>query len=102
MADAGIKIGMKPPHPGDFIRTEVIEELGLTITHAAEILGVSQVTLTELLDSKIPQSPEMALRMEKAFGIGMAMMLKMQAWYDTVQMRDRSNEIEVERYQPVR
>ena len=43
----------------------------------------------------------MALRMEKPFGIGMEMMLRMQAWYDTVQMRDHADEVHVERYQPV-
>ncbi len=100
MNKPGIKIGMKPPHPGDFIRTEVIEELGLSIAQAAEILGVSQGSLSDLLQGKIPLSPEMALRMEKGFGVGMEMMLRLQAWYDTVEMRARADEVQVERYQP--
>ena len=101
MKETGIKIGMKPPHPGDFIRTEVIDELGLSIAQTAEILGVEQRSVSDLLSSKIALSPEMALRMEKAFGIGMEMMLRMQAWYDTVQMRAHADEVQVERYQPV-
>ena len=66
MADNGITVNMTPPHPGDFIRTEIIEELGLTITKAAEILGVRRATLSDLLNGGASLSPEMALRIEKA------------------------------------
>ena len=89
MADNGISVNMTPPHPGDFIRTEVIEELGLTITKAAGILGVRRATLSDLLNGGASLSPEMALRIEKAFGIGMDMLLRMQAWRDASQMRSR-------------
>ena len=100
MADNGIRVNMTPPHPGDFIRTEVIEELGLTITRAAGILGVRRATLSDLLNGGASLSPEMALRIEKAFGIGMDMLLRMQAWRNASQMRARANEIAVQRYEP--
>ena len=86
MATDGIKVNMTPSHPGDFIRTEVIEELGLDVTRAAEILGVRQATLSDLLHGHAVLSPETALRIEKAFGVGMDMLLRMQAWYDASQM----------------
>ena len=101
MATAGIKVNMTPSHPGDFIRTEIIEELGLNVTKAAEILGVRRATLSDLLNGNAALSPEMALRIEKAFGVGMDMLLRMQAWYDASQMRARAGEISVQRYEPV-
>ena len=74
MASQGIKVRMTPSHPGDFIRTEIIEDLGLSVTRAAEILGVRRATLSDLLNAKSSLSPEMALRVEKAFGISMDML----------------------------
>ena len=82
MAENGIKITMALSHPGDFIRTEIVEELGLSVTETAEILGVHQATLSDLLNSNAALSAEMALRIEKAFGISMDTLLRMQAWYD--------------------
>ena len=102
MATSGIKVNMTPSHPGDFIRTEVIEDLGLNVTKAAEILGVRRATLSDLLNGKASLSPEMALRIEKAFGVSMDMLLRMQAWHDASQMRARAGEIRVRRYQPAR
>ena len=96
-----IKINMTPSHPGDFIRTEIVEELSLTVTKAAQILGVRRATLSDLLNGKTSLSPEMALRIEKAFGVGMDMLLRMQAWHDASQMRARASEISVQRYKPV-
>ena len=100
MATDGITVNMTPSHPGDFIRTEVIEELGLSVTQAAKILGVRRATLSDLLNGNASLSPEMALRIEKAFDVSMDMLLRMQAWYDASQMRARAGEISVERYQP--
>ena len=100
MTDNGIKITMTPSHPGDFIRTEIVEELGLSVIETAEILGVHRTTLSDLLNSNATLSAEMALRIEKAFGISMDTLLRMQAWYDASQMRARADEIEVKRYQP--
>lgn len=100
MAADGIKVNMTPSHPGDFIRTEIIEDLGLNVTRAAEILGVRRATLSDLLNGHAALSPEMALRIEKAFGVGMDMLLRMQAWYEASQMRARESEISVQRYEP--
>lgn len=93
-------MNMTPSHPGDFIRTEILEELRLSVTAAAEILGVRRATLSALLNRKAALSPEMALRLEKAFGVKMDILLKMQAWHDAACMRARANEVAVERYQP--
>ena len=79
MAD---NITMTPSHPGDFIRTEIVEELGLSVAKVAEILGVHRTTLSDLLNSNATLSAEMALRIEKAFSISMDTLLRMQAWYD--------------------
>lgn len=100
MATQNIEVNMTPSHPGDFVRTEIVEELGLTVTKAAEILRVRRATLSDLLNGKTSLSPEMALRIEKAFGVGMEMLLRMQAWYDASQMRARANEVTVQRYEP--
>lgn len=100
MAADRIKVNMTPSHPGDFIRTEVVEELGLNVTRAAGILGVRRATLSALLNGNAALSPEMALRVEKAFGVSMDMLLRMQAWYDASRMRARAGEIDVRRYEP--
>ncbi len=100
MATNGVKVNMTPSHPGDFIRTEILEELGLSVTKAAEILGVRRATLSDLVNGHAALSPEMALRIEKAFGTPMDLMLRMQAWYDAAQMRARAGEIRVRRYEP--
>ena len=76
-----------------------IEDLGLTVTRAAEILGVRRATLSDLLSGRASLSPEMALRLEKAFAVSMDMLLRMQAWYDAAQMRARAGEIQVRRYE---
>jgi addiction module HigA family antidote len=91
---------MKPPHPGSFIREEILDELNLPVARAAEILGVRRATLSDLINGHAALSPEMALRIEKAFGVSMDMLLRMQAWYDTCVMRERAAEIDVQRYEP--
>jgi addiction module HigA family antidote len=93
-----IKIGLRPPHPGEFLREEVLGPLGLSISKAARVLGIRRATLSDLLNGKSSLSPEMALRTEKAFGVSMETLLRMQAWFDTCQMRERADEILVERY----
>ena len=100
MAGNGIQVNMTPTHPGDFIRAEVIEELGLSVTRAAELLGVREMALSALLCGNTALSPEMALRIEKVFGVSMDLLLRMQAWHDASCMRARANEIAVERYKP--
>ena len=100
MRKSAVKAGMKPSHPGDFIRTEVLAELGLSVSKAAEILGVRRATLSDFVNAKSALSPEMALRIEKAFGVSMDMTLKMQAWFDSYTMRERESEIRVKRFNP--
>lgn len=89
-----------PPHPGDLIKTEVIEALGLNVSKAAEVLKVRRATLSDLLRGKAALTPEMALRIEKAFGPAMDHLLRMQLAYDIAQTRKHANEITVERYVP--
>ena len=89
-----------PPHPGDLIRTEIIEPLGLTVSKAATILKVRRATLSDLLVGKAALSPEMALRIEKAFGPAMDHLLRMQLAYDVAQTRQHSRQISVKRYVP--
>ena len=100
MDDAPVKIGMTPTPPGEFIREEILNELGLSVSHAAEILGVRRATLSELVNGHAALSPEMALRVEKAFGVNMDTLLRMQAWHDAHTMRQRSNEVDVQRFMP--
>jgi antitoxin HigA-1 len=89
-----------PPHPGDLIRTEIVEPLGLTVSKAAAILKVRRATLSDLLAGKAALSPEMALRIEKAFGPAMDHLLRMQLTYDVAQTRQHSRQIGVKRYVP--
>ena len=91
---------MAPSHPGDFIRTEILEELRLSVTAAAEILHVRRATLSALLNGNAALSPEMALRLERAFGVKTDVLLRMQVWHDAASMRARAHEVAVERYQP--
>ena len=100
MSEAIAKIGMKPPHPGSFIRAEILDELNLSVARAADILGVRRATLSDLVNEKAALSPEMALRMEKAFGVSMDTLLRLQAWHDSHAMRERADEIDVKRYEP--
>ncbi len=101
MTDGGIKMGMTPPHPGAFIPIEALEELGSSVSAAARIPGVRRATLSDLLNGNASLSPEMAMRVEKAFGLGMDLLLRMQAWHDATQMRARADEIDVRRHHPL-
>ena len=90
-----------PPHPGDFIRTEIIAPAGLTVTAAAAARQVSRPTLSSLLNGKASLSGNMALRIETAFGVKMDTLLRMQASYDIAQTRQRENQIHVRRVHPL-
>ena len=85
-----------PPHPGDFIRTEIIEPVGLS----AAALRVSRPALSSLLNSKAGLSGEMALRIEKAFGVKMDTLMRMQSDFDISRTRSREKEIRVPRFHP--
>ena len=87
----------KPPHPGDFIRTEIIQPTGLSVTAAAEALHVSRPALSNLLNGSTDLSGDMALRIEKAFGVKMDTLMRMQASYDIAQTRKREKTIRVRR-----
>lgn len=100
MNDALVKIGMKPSHPGAFVRAEILDELRLSISKAADVLGVRRATLSDLVNEKAGLSPEMALRIEKAFGVSMDTLLRMQAWFDTYTMREQADKIAVQPYVP--
>jgi addiction module HigA family antidote len=91
---------MRPSHPGGFVRSEILDELGLSISRTAEILGVRRATFSDFINEKAALSPEMALRIEKAFGVSMDTLLRMQAWHDSHAMRQRAGEIKVRRYRP--
>jgi addiction module HigA family antidote len=87
-----------PPHPGDLVRTEILAPFGLSISAAADALGVRRATLSDLLNGKASLSPEMALRIEKAFGPKMDHLLRMQLAYDIAKMRRHSDSIKVSRF----
>ena len=87
-------------HPGHFLRTEIIEALGITVTAAAKILRVSRPTLSSFLNAKADLSGDMALRFEKAFGVDMDTLMRMQNSYDIARTRGREKAIRVERYKP--
>src|SRR5271163_2730245 len=86
-----------PPHPGDFIRTEIVGPAGLSVTAAAVALQVSRPALSSLLNAKASLSGDMALRIEKAFGVKMDTLMRMQSAYDIAQTRRREKEIHVRR-----
>jgi addiction module HigA family antidote len=86
-----------PPHPGDFIRSEIVEPAGMSVTAAAQALRVSRPALSSLLNGKADLSGDMALRIEKAFGVKMDTLMRMQASYDIAQTRKREKKIHVQR-----
>ncbi len=86
-----------PPHPGDFIRTEIIKPTGLSVTAAAAVLRVSRPALSSLLNGRADLSGDMALRIEKAFGVKMDTLMRMQNSHDIAQTRKREKEIRVRR-----
>ena len=89
-----------PPHPGDLIRTEIIEALGLNVSKAADVLKVRRATLSDLLHGKAALTPEMALRIEKAFGPDMGHLLRMQLACDVAETRQHVSKIAIRRYVP--
>ena len=88
----------RPAHPGRFVRLEVIDALELSVTDGAKALGVTRPALSALLNGRASLSPDMALRIEKAFGLKMDTLLRMQAAYDAAEVRGREAEIKVKRY----
>lgn len=89
-----------PPHPGSFVRTEIIDPLGINVTDAAAALGVSRPALSAFLNGRADLSAEMALRIEKAFGVRMDTLMRMQGSFDIAGARRREGEIVVARFRP--
>ena len=89
---------VRPAHPGSFIRTEIVEPLGLSVTDAAKVLGVTRAALSALLNARSALSPEMALRVEKAFGVKMDTLMRMQTSFDVAEARRGAANIKVRRY----
>jgi len=89
-----------PSHPGRIIKGS-LDELELSITDAAKVLGVTRTTVSKLVNGRAAVSPEMAVRLSKAFGSTPAFWLQLQTNYDLAQVNARADEIHVERYQPV-
>ena len=87
-----------PPHPGEIVRWECLEPLGLTVTKAAKGLGVTRQALSDLVNGKAGVSVEMSLRLSQAFGSTPETWLGMQTAYDLWQARERAKQIKVERF----
>ncbi|MGA2817675.1 MAG: HigA family addiction module antitoxin [Xanthobacteraceae bacterium] len=87
-----------PPHVGQVIWNGILMPLGLSVTKAAEVLGVRRATLSDLVNGKVALTAEMALRIHKAFGPDVDHLLRMQVTYDTAQIRKRAKTIKVKRY----
>jgi antitoxin HigA-1 len=92
---------MNPVHPGRFLRSEIVGAYGLSVTETAKILGVSRPTLSSLLNVKADLSGDMALRFEKAFGVDMETLMRMQSSFDIARTRSREKQIRVRRFAPV-
>lgn len=99
MTDAPSLRLKNPAHPGGFVRHEIIEPLDLSVTQAATVLGVTRPALSAFLNERSALSPDMALRLEKAFGVPMDTLMRMQNSYDIAQARKREGEIRVARFQ---
>ena len=94
-----MSFGENPPPPGELIRSEIIEESGLTVSTAAQILKVRRAPLSDLLIGKAALSAYMVLRLKNAFGVDMDHLLRMQVAYNVAQTRSRKD-IDVKRYAP--
>ena len=89
---------MNPAHPGTFVKEKVVGPLGLSVTDAAQALKVTRPALSALLNGRTQLSPEMALRIEKAFGVPVDRLMRMQNRFDIAQIRKRAGDIDVPRY----
>ena len=90
----------KPTHPGLIIKQDCLEPLGLSVTEAAQVLGVTRPTISKLVNGRAAVSPEMAIRLSKAFGSTPEFWLKLQLNYDLAQVTANADNIKVKRYEP--
>jgi addiction module HigA family antidote len=91
-----------PPHPGVSVRINCLEPLGLSVTKAAKALGVTRQAVNNIVNGKSGISPEMAIRLSKAFGSSPETWLGMQLDYDLAQARRRAGEMRVSRIRAAR
>ncbi len=91
---------LDPAHPGELLKEDVLGPAGLSVTRAAEILGVGRPALSAVLNGRASLSPEMAIRVEKAFGVSMELLLKMQLQFDIARARRSARSIKVQRFKP--
>jgi addiction module HigA family antidote len=87
-----------PSHPGEIVREECLKPLGLSVTDAAKALGVTRQALNNLVNEKAGISPDMAIRLEKAFGSSADMWLRLQMAFELAEARKRGDAIDVQRY----
>jgi addiction module HigA family antidote len=87
-----------PSHPGEIVREDLLPRFGLTVTRAAEVLGVTRVALSAMLNGRAGLSAEMALRLELAFGLDMETLLTMQMNHDIAAARRRARDIKVRKF----
>lgn len=91
---------LDPTHPGGFVKRTVVEANGLSVTDAAQALGVTRPALSALLNGRAHLTPEMALRIEKAFGVPLDELMRLQNSFDIAQVRKRANDIKVATFRP--
>jgi antitoxin HigA-1 len=89
-----------PPHPGDYVWSAIIQPRGITVRAAADVLGVSHIALSSLINRHSALSPLMALRLEKAFGEDMETLLFMQAVWDAAKVRKTAKDLRVPKFKP--
>jgi len=88
-----------PPHPGEIVKEECLDALDLSVTAGARVLGVSRQALSNLVNRRAGVSPDMAIRLEKAFGSDAETWLRLQMSYDIWATRQRAAHISVQRYE---
>ena len=89
-----------PAHPGEFLMAEVLAGRNLSVTKAAEILRIGRPALSAVLNCRVALSPELALRFEKAFGMPMELLLKMQLQFDIAEIRKIAGRVKVSGFKP--
>ncbi|RVT38763.1 HigA family addiction module antitoxin [Sphingobium algorifonticola] len=87
-------------HPGGFLKSAIIEANGLSVTDAAQVLGVTRPALSALLNGRSDLTPQMAIRIEKAFGVSIEQLMEMQTSFDIAEIRKRADEIIVAPFRP--
>ncbi len=100
MIQSMLKRGMAPVHPGEIIKEDCIEALGLSVTQAAKGLGVARSTLSKVLNGRAAVSPEMAVKLGEAFGTGPGIWIRLQAAYDLWHAEQTVSLEEVTRFHP--